>query len=619
MSDVRTIETETLQGIADAIRGKTGSDEEIPVTDYAKEISNLEAGGGGNSPLRYGSGKNSIVGGTSKAIGTESVAIGSDNLAGAKAFTIIAVDENAKTYTLDSVEGLEVGDVYSLRLLCYNASTGKTDSPQKYNYGSITEIDAANNKVTVDKLFGASDVGEGFAFQYTEEYADENGIDYETNAFKIVAKPLVGTRVIGSSAVAIGSSNKAISKNAFAEGFGNTAYGSHSHAEGYGTEASYAAHSEGKNNKASGHSSHAEGENTVASAHTAHSEGYGAEASAQFAHAEGYYTRATKNQAHAEGNGTTASNYSAHAEGDGTVASGDSSHAEGVSTKATAKDAHAEGNATEASGVHSHAEGQRSKATYNSTHAEGFETTSSGDASHSEGYKAKATAQAAHAEGKLTEASGIYSHAEGNQTKATNNSAHSEGYKTEASGDCSHAGGQYTKATGQAQYAIGKYNAEDPNAYFLVGCGTSESNRKNGFGVRNDGRAFVGAEPVADNDVPTRKFVVDMFNGGTGSRPVPAEKSSKTIEKAGYYYIHAQNRSTGDFHSFGLTYYNGTNTIWCASSGCDMNMTGMPDRHLMLKIVRRYNSVTADLKCFIAFGDTIEEITDNCTFYVTEF
>ena len=40
--------------------------------------------------------------------------------------------------------------------------------------------------------------------------------------------------------------------------------------------------------------------------------------------------------------------------------------------------------------------------------------------------------------------------------------------------------------TTASQTAIGKYNAEDPNALFIVGNGTSDSDRSNAFSVSED-------------------------------------------------------------------------------------------------------------------------------------
>jgi hypothetical protein len=300
--------------------------------------------GATDTPIRYGEGKDSAVSGTSRAIGTESVSIGSGNLAGSKAFTIVGLDEATNTYTLDSVKELKVGDVYSLRLACYNKTTGELYAPQTYNVGAITAINAVTNTVTVNTMFKPSDVGTGFAFQpiAASDLVDENGIDLEVNAFRIIKKPWAGTRTIGDSAIALGSSNEALSKNAFASGCGTTAYGSYSHTEGFGTSAGYAAHSEGINTRADGAGAHTEGINTYAK---------------YAGHAEGKGTSAPGNHGHAEGSGTQALGTSSHAEGLDTIAKADQTHTEGYHTIAIGDKSHAEGNSTEARGPNSHAGG----------------------------------------------------------------------------------------------------------------------------------------------------------------------------------------------------------------------------------------------------------------------
>lgn len=619
-------------------------------------------GGSVDTPIQYGEGANSAVSGTSRAIGTESVSIGSDNLAGSKAFTIMSLDETAMTYTLDSVVGLAVGDVYSLRLACYNATTGVSDAPQRYNVGAITAINTTTNTVTVDTMFKPSDVGEGFAFQYTEDYADENGIDHEANAFRIIAKPLVGTRTIGSSTIALGSSNKALSKNAVAEGCGNNAYGSHSHSEGIGTEASYAAHSEGKNTKASSFSAHSEGEDTEASAHTAHAEGYNTEASGKYSHAEGSNTKATNNGAHSEGYNTRATGYEAHAEGSNTKATGNQSHSEGadteanqyaahsegkntvasgraahaegertgtfvpygltdavipgaagaqahsegLNTRAEGTAAHSEGKQTYAKGIYAHAEGNGTTATRNSTHAEGWNTQATGDNSHAEGGKTTASGNNSHAEGYKTMAEGNShaegtclasmiqrtttkpneelpafvasnggaqytingsramdngAHAEGVQTLAQGHGSHSEGFRTAAWGDYSHTSGEGTKATETSQFVVGRYN-DTGTSVFMVGIGTSDTDRVTGFGVRTDGRAFVAKDPTSNMDLATKQYVDKKVGSGSSSSvSFPTPSTSTRISGTGYYAIKLYSSEFGGYIYSGIIHYSSGDKI----------------------------------------------------------
>lgn len=217
----------------------------------------------------------------------------------------------------------------------------------------------------------------------------------------------------------------------------------------------FGAHAEGMNTQALGSGAHAEGSNTIAFANSSHAEGDATVAKGQVAHAEGWNTKATGNQSHAEGSSTTAEGNEAHAEGKNTNASGQGSHTEGNNTEATGRAAHAEGEYTIASGNLSHAEG-------------------GGDEKS----------------GK-TEASGWCSHAEGWVTKAQGDYSHAEGYHTQASSPASHASGKGTVANGEGQTVVGRYNYYDKStqyeALFVVGNGTSDTNRSNAFWVNKDG------------------------------------------------------------------------------------------------------------------------------------
>lgn len=147
-----------------------------------------------------------------------------------------------------------------------------------------------------------------------------------------------------------------------------------------------------------------------------------------------------------------------------------------------------EGSSTTASANYSHAEGTNTTASGNGSHAEGNNTTASANYSHAEGSYTKARANYSHAEGYDVIADGSYSHAEGNSTTAEGNSSHAEGYYVTASGHYSHAAGYYTTSN-YCQTVVGKYNVEKgatssyttDSGYFIVGCGTNDSNRANCF------------------------------------------------------------------------------------------------------------------------------------------
>ena len=430
------------------------------------------------------------------AVSNGATAVGYKTIAGSKAFTITNLDVSTKTFTLDSVTDLKVGDIYSCHVNFENGSR------QHENVGAITAI--SGNNVTVDTLptYEAT-LG---TFKFEDNFIDETGADTERNTFRIITKPLVGTRSIGFGAYTTGVRTKALSKGAVSFGQDNTSYGSYSYTEGTDTKAGYGAHAEGRASTASGSVSHAEGQETEASGIYSHSEGQTTRASGQGSHAEGYDTIASGSYAHAEGYGgyrqdintgalsqterAEAKGQAAHTEGTRTHASGPRSHAEGYATVAEGTSSHAEGHMSYAKGNGSHAEGGKTKAItdyahsegvttiasgINGAHAEGNSTTAAGESSHAEGqggYRlipaedltkvtisttdgAQALGDASHIEGKQTHAAGARSHAEGYATYAGGSSAHSEGHKTQAMGEGSHAEGGTTLAKAAYSHAEG--------------------------------------------------------------------------------------------------------------------------------------------------------------------
>lgn len=128
------------------------------------------------------------------------------------------------------------------------------------------------------------------------------------------------------------------------------------------------------------------------------------------------------------------------------------------------------------------------------SHAEGYYTHAT-NYSHAEGDNTFADADCSHAEGSNTHAEGKYSHAEGSFTSATGKRAHVEGWFSHAIGDNSHAEGYETIASSENQHVQGKYNVEDSNGVyaFIIGGGSSDSNRKNIFAIDWNGNIHLPA------------------------------------------------------------------------------------------------------------------------------
>ena len=84
----------------------------------------------------------------------------------------------------------------------------------------------------------------------------------------------------------------------------------------------------------------------------------------------------------------------------------------------------------------------------------------------------------AHVEGYKTYTCYEGAHAEGGYTRAEGAGAHAEGGWSQAMSYFSHAQNLGTIASGEAQTAIGKYNVSNSNYAFIIGGGTSDTNRK---------------------------------------------------------------------------------------------------------------------------------------------
>ena len=389
-----------------------------------------------------------------------SVAFGMNNVVGGRGFKIKDIDYDKPCIYLDSVEGLEVGDVYSM-----------TTNPTTEDYGTITYISnyfdetGGGYRVDVDKLPPEPDGG-------------LENVEGSRKVFWINTKPNAGTIQVRTCAFVAGDGNIATGMNSAAFGSDNKAYGKHSFVEGSKNTAYWASHAEGRQNLARGEASHAEGRENTASGNFAHVEGLGNVASGECSHAEGQATESTAACSHAEGYNTTASKECSHAEGSTTIASGQNSHAEGYGTESAGGNSHSEGLGSVSEGERSHAEGYKTKAKGNNSHAEGNTTIAQGDDSH--------------AEGQQTHAEGICSHAEGYNTQATGGQAHAEGSTTQAKGQNSHAEGYNTIASGYAQHVQGINNIEDTAGRYahIVGNGADGDNRSNAYTLDWNGNAW---------------------------------------------------------------------------------------------------------------------------------
>lgn len=146
---------------------------------------------------------------------------------------------------------------------------------------------------------------------------------------------------------------------------------------------------------------------------------------------------------------------------------------------------------------------------------QGFNNYPTGHYSHAQGWESLAAGYGAHAEGYNTFAEGDQAHAEGYQTVASGPYSHAEGSGSITIGTGSHAEGQATIASGSYQHTTGKYNQQgNTTSVFVVGIGSSNVNRKDGF-------------------------TVDVDANGSGSVAIPFNTSKPSSSKTGSMYVDA--------------------------------------------------------------------------------
>jgi hypothetical protein len=149
-------------------------------------------------------------------------------------------------------------------------------------------------------------------------------------------------------------------------------------------------------------------------------------------------------------------------------------------------------------GYLAHARNNKTKALANFSSAEGSNTTVEEGATNG------------HVEGNACIVKGVNGHAQNVQTEAIGNNSHAQGWGCKAIGTESDAGGKHTTAVASSQTVRGQYNSEDYDAYFIVGNGTSDTDRKNAFTSNKDGTATIQTAPKKDMDVANKGYVDNL-------------------------------------------------------------------------------------------------------------
>ncbi len=278
----------------------------------------------------------------------------------------------------------------------------------------------------------------------------------------------IPTEASGNYSVVLNGKSNASAKRALAHGNRTIAQGENSHTEGHCTQTVYI--------------------NEITNGYAAHAEGYATAACGTYSHAEGNRCVSIASNSHTEGYLCS------------TDLGAESSHAEGYETGTFAPASHTEGNNTKTHKAYSHAEGRQTETFGEASHTEGNETITEGDYAHAEGW--------------MTRAKGAYSHSEGQYTFTYADAAHSEGNNTHAQAPFSHTEGIGTKSNPdiQGQHVEGYFNAES-DAVKVIGCGTSDNDRKNAVEVKQDGIVYIkGIGGFTGANSESSKSVQEVIN-----------------------------------------------------------------------------------------------------------
>ena len=410
--------------------------------------------------------------------------------AGSKAYLITACDQTAKTFTLDGVYGLAVGDVYSISASGYA------------NVEDVGKITAINGKVvTVDHLPVENGVGYGNAVPSSDALPENFPQGLAAPYFRIIAKPTVGSQSIGTAALAGGIRTEAQMDTSFATGKGSKSVGKYGVAMGGKNNTAYyaAAAIGGESNKAFGKNS------GIIAGGSNQTNGW-----ADFI-AGGQRNTTKGGCAFAANSWNKALAFNAAAFGLYNESHGQNDFVTGYKNIVNGYCAAAFGLFHNIKGKGNFVTGQ------GSTAKEGAENCFIAGQSNSVENAAGCilAGQSNSVSGASAEKKILQGVMLGAGNKVTGHYGVALGYNNIA-GTQAFAGGVYNKADGWLRFAIGEslavsndrqvvvgtYN-KSQNAAFIVGNGTSDTARSNAFVVNKDGSAEVGRQGTKDSSIVT--------------------------------------------------------------------------------------------------------------------
>lgn len=436
------------------------------------------------------------------------------NFAGGKGYRILSdydpVTKSENTYTLTTVEGLEVGMNVCARLSSVN-----------FESMTIESIIPSENRIVVS---GWRQIG-------VEANPDPN---IPENYLIVVGRPDLGDMEVGFNAIAIGEGCISQDRDTATFGRDNKAVQQYAFITGRENIGGYACLVGGRGNIVIGNCNGSIGRKNTVTGEAATSFGWENISKEFAANSRGYKTQANAKFSDTSGCGTKANGEASQAGGIETEANGEASKTGGIETKANGRGSRADGAYCESDGNYSSTDGYATKASGDCANASGQDTDASGDYSNAQNKNTVASGPFTSSSGFGTEASGEAATAMGEFTKATSACTLSHGYKTEASGVCSRAGGSTCKVPGQNsnaegygliasgfnQTVIGSCNIEDTsNKYvFIAGNGNGLDNPSNAHTLDWNGNAwFAGSVEATSVVIKSRsgyRFCITVSDDG---------------------------------------------------------------------------------------------------------
>lgn len=479
---------------------------EITLTDGTKYYFTVKNGKDGEDLLKEGEGENSAImcdKENNRAISAYSIAGGDDDSAGFKGYYVMSIDTNNKKIYLshtsskpvistndNTIEGFET-PAYDVRTYKEN---GDVDYPayfsinQYWKHPFCSYITAVHDNV----------------IEYGEDFNLPDISTADEAIFWVPDRPNIGSVSFGDSAVSFGESNNASGRGAFCAGRSNIVGGHYGFAAGRLNKVGHACSATGQQNEIFGMYGAVNGVGNKVKGNQQFVSGAYNEVKGEGHTVGGYLNKILRglyNFVTGHANTLTDANYcevsgqlhnvtgNSHIVGghkhtvkgnqhnvsgySHTVTGTELDTVEGYQHTVTARYSHIDGLLNTVSGDANSVSGQQHNVEGNRHHISGLQHTVKGEGNNVSGQMNEVSGECNSVDGKSNVVSGLYNRVSGtnNQVSGFTNTVCGRGLKTEAN----------------CQHIIGQFNLPDATKVFIIGGGTSDTERKNIFTIDKNG------------------------------------------------------------------------------------------------------------------------------------